>query len=523
MRYPQPSRVLRTVSLAIVFHILSLSGHGQTLSWIVDHLVWLEPPVAPISALSGRPTAVCFLTPSWSPSGRILDSLKRYAERSGDTGARVVVVLHQVGPRLTDSLIAACRPLLRLARDSDLDVFLFNQRSKAVPFIMLVDPSGKMVWEGGITDTTVSHVLDRFVTSGETPSDPSRPLTSNGTGAIEIVVQRSSPSSELYTTGVTRDGTRLWVRGMTATSTAQAVALFLDPLADVFAYEWSTTTPRYDVDVTIRNVADRHRLKDSILAVVDSALGTITVVDTFNYARKELLVGDRDKLATYRSDLGLTVEEIARRYHDRFQSRTIINPSLISTDRFEVPVPFTDQRVVDTALNSMGLGWSNNYLAGPVVNIVIRDSVIPESDVIYQLNRSHVMPTIGATLQVGDTATWYGGEIGVTYGKLSNGHGFYGIHAWRSCVEILTDGTDVIGGVNIGIDLSSIFVMRLRTGVYSDFSKNTTVMFLPEFGFSTWGRYALTIGANLPILGRNVLPPSFRLALTANILPKGAH
>ncbi len=150
-------------------------------------------------------------------------------------------------------------------------------------------------------------------------------------------------------------------------------------------------------------------------------------------------------------------------------------------------------------------------------------TVVPDHDPMLYRRGSELIPTVGATLQVGEGATWYGGEIGINYGRLSSGHGFYGFAAWRSCVEVLTNSSDVVAGFNVGIDMSSLFVLRLRTGVYSDFEKNTTLMFLPEIGLGYWGRYTVTIGANLPILGSSVLPPSFRLALTANLLPKGAH
>lgn len=134
-----------------------------------------------------------------------------------------------------------------------------------------------------------------------------------------------------------------------------------------------------------------------------------------------------------------------------------------------------------------------------------------------------VIPAAGATVQVGDGASWYGGEVGINYARLTSGHGFYGFAGWRSCLEVLTDGSNVVGGFNVGLDLSSIFILRLRTGIYSDFVTNTTLMFLPEIGLGYWGRYTFTLGANLPILGSNALPPSFRVALTVNFLPRGAH
>lgn len=521
MRYPQSHMFSWLTSLSVLFCCLAAPSAAQTLGWIVDRLEWIKPAERP-AALEGQRVAICYLS-YWDPSTPVRDALQSFVRKNGERSVKIIVVWHQVGPKMLDSLMESASPLITYARDPYDEVLLSLRRSYVVPHTLLLDRSGEVVWQGRV-DSTISDILQRFAEDGVVPSDPSTPLAAYRGGTVEYTVLERTDRGDITGIGVSDQGARLWVRSKTGETAMKAIAQFLAPFADVYATDLAANAKLYDLDLIIPRGADRSRLRDSLMGVFDSVFGTISVISTNTFARSELLVIDSNDLSRFRSDRGQTLEEIALHYQRRFQTRVVLDTTCDVDQRYNVPAAFSTRERADSVLRSMGLVvLQHERSVGPMTNIVIRDASIPESSVLYHLERSHVIPTIGATIQAGENTAWYGGEVGINYGRLSSGHGFYGFYAWRSCIEVLTNSTDVVAGFNVGVDMSSIFVLRIRTGIYSDFETNTTLMFLPEIGLGYWGRYTLTLGANLPILGSNVLPSSFRLALTANLLPNGAH
>jgi hypothetical protein len=120
-------------------------------------------------------------------------------------------------------------------------------------------------------------------------------------------------------------------------------------------------------------------------------------------------------------------------------------------------------------------------------------------------------------LATDDTKTLYGGEAGIIYGRKDSGHGFLGISGFRFCADVANGFGTTVVGINGGVVLDNLFVVRLRGGIYNDLGRNTTLMFIPEFGFSHNGIICLTLGGMLPILGSNALEGSARLNLTWNM------
>lgn len=147
------------------------------------------------------------------------------------------------------------------------------------------------------------------------------------------------------------------------------------------------------------------------------------------------------------------------------------------------------------------------------------DSSVPQTQTrILTPEPRLVIPTIAASVVATNSEqTLYGGEVGIIYGRRDRGHGFYGVSGYRFCIDVAAGPETTVIGINGGVVLENFFVLRLRGGIYHDLGKNTTLMFLPEAGFSHNGIVCLTLGGMLPLLGSNALEPSARLNLTWNM------
>lgn len=88
--------------------------------------------------------------------------------------------------------------------------------------------------------------------------------------------------------------------------------------------------------------------------------------------------------------------------------------------------------------------------------------------------------------------------------------------------ELLTSHR-TIGGFSLGVETSTLFVLRLRGAMYTDFDRFLWLSCIPEIGLGYVGRASITLGALVPVLGASVVPASVRLSATFNLLPKGAR
>ncbi len=494
-------------------------AYGQSNSTIAQLLQWIKPSQAPFARLASRPVAFCVMSDDGN-SQQVLRALQEFRKTPASQGIEVVAVWYAVGPRMLDSLTARAAFLDLIAYDHRRDVYGYSTRSKTLPYLLLADTSHAVVWEG-TADATIDGVLQAFALFGQLPPDPSRPLSTEAVSGFSLRIQPASAIPPRPLNGTTSDHNRRWVRGANAPDAVGAIVSYMYPDADVHVHSALSGTGRFDIDLTSTSEELCFRKRDSIVRLLDSALGTITDVSIHSYIRHALILMNPLELDRYRSDSGITIREFSEHYRDRFFETMVVDPSVPFDVRYDVPRTFDWRDTVVAKLKSMGLEF--HMQAGKATSIVVRNATTPESEVIYLLKRTHVIPTFSATAYAASDKAWYGGEAGVNVGLLSNGHGFHGFYAWRGCVEVLSDGSSVIGGINAGVDLSSIFVMRLRGGIYSDFHTATTLMVMPELGFSFWGRYALTVGGMIPLLGAHVLPPSIRCSLTWNVLPNGAH
>jgi len=494
-------------------------AYGQSNSTIAQLLQWIKPSQAPHARLVGKPVAFCLMSDNRN-SQQVLRALREFRQTPASQGIEIVAVWVAVGPRMLDSLTLQASFLDLIAVDLHRDVYQYSTRSKMLPYLLLADTTHNIVWEG-TADSTIDSDLRTFSLLGHVPPDPSRPLSTEAVSGLSLRIQPASFIPPRPLNGTTSDHGRRWVRGATAPNAVGAIVSYMYPEADVHAVDAHSNTLRYDVDLTSTSEEICYQKRDSIVHLLDSALGTITDISSHRMVQQTLVVVDSLELSRARSDSGITIREFADRYRDRFYQSIVWHPSTLFDGRYDLPRSFDRQDSVSARLRSVGLRLM--MYPGTSSSIVVRSTHTPESEVIYLLNRTHVIPSFSATAYAVSDKVWYGGEAGVNVGILASGHGFYGFYAWRGCIEVLSDGSSVIGGINAGVDLSSIFVMRLRGGIYSDFRSSTSLMVIPEFGFSFWGHYAFTVGGMIPLLGAQVLPPSIRCSLTWNLLPKGAH
>lgn len=515
--------------LSVLFSLVTLvradgpdrSTCPESLAWLVGQVKWVVPSAGPKDALRSRRVVVIHMN-EFGNSREVADAVMAWQERSPQPNVEVLCVWSSISDMELIRQIATLPESWRHARDYQHIPGLLWSLPTGPVIVAAFNESGAHEWHVE-ADSMIGYLLDRWVGQGVVPPHPSLPINTVNVSQFSMELRALPPASGSAVAGAADKGRRCWVRRANGSTVLRAVLEFLQAGAEVTNVALSGTADTiYDLDLVVPATIDRARICDSLVNVLSSRFGLIAVHEEVSYVRPILNVTDSALLSSHvkAGTSCLTIGEIVRMWSRRYNERIAVNSTWTDTTSINIPIRWDRSDSTNQDLARAGLSVVKRWRT--TQQWVIRPRGVPESEVVYLLGRTYAMPTISALVHHADGRTWYGMEAGIVSGVLNSGHGFYGITGYRLCAEY-QHADRGIGGFSLGVDLSSLFVLRLRGAMYTDFTDLLWVSVIPEIGLGYVGRVALTLGGTIPIIGMPAVPASVRASATYNFLPAGAR
>ena len=260
-----------------------------------------------------------------------------------------------------------------------------------------------------------------------------------------------------------------------------------------------------------------------MLPILDRELGTVTTIEPISFVQGTLIIRDTVLFARYRSTdpRHPTLQSLAYMWQTLRGVTTRVDNAEWATERTAALIRWNH---LDSALADMqraGLGIESRWTE--TEKIVIRPATMSETEAIYLIGRTYAMPTVAASSYIGVSGLTYGLEAGIVAGRLTNGEGWYGTAGYRVTLEVAAQDGEWCTGLSWGVEASSLVVLRVRAGLYTNLTSRMAFVVIPEIGLGYVGRLGVTIGGMLPVIGASPISSSVRCSLTYTLLPKGAR
>ena len=493
----------------------------ESLAWLVNQVEWLVPSIGPSDALRSQRVVVLHLREHGN-SAEVASAVMLWQARNPSPNVQILCVWRSISSVELTRRIATLPRSWSHARDfRDTPGLLWSVTDGPV-YVAAYGESGNHVWHVE-ADSTIGSVLDRWLRQGSVPTDSSLPLRTTDEGRFALELRPTSSSRGSAISGVADRGRRCWVRRGSGDMILRAVIEFLQPDAEVTNVAIAGSTGMlYDLDLVVPATVDRAGICDSLVKDLSSRFGLIAVHEKVSYVRPILNVIDSALLSS-QAEAGtscLTIGEVLRMWYRRYNERVTVSCAGIDTAGINIPIRWERSDSTNRDLARAGLSVVSTWRT--TQRWVIRPVGVPESEIVYLLGRTYAMPTIGALVHHADGRTWYGMEAGIISGRLNSGHGFFGLMGYRVCAEY-QHADRGIGGFSLGVDTSTFLVLRLRHAMYTDFTDRLWLSLIPEIGLGYVGRFGLTVGGTIPIVGNPAVPASVRASVTYNHLPAGAR
>jgi hypothetical protein len=498
-----------------------VSAHMGSIEWAIRQVRWQFPTSFNVERVRSRRVLMLHLTES-AASLRLVAAVGEWQQRTPVHDLEVICVWSSISKTELIRQAATLPESWMHADDRALALALQSMRSRGIPYATFYDRSGTLVWQGN-ADSALIQQLIAWMDRDELPSDPGtllRPQTGDG---LHVEIRPSRDKLGSSHVGFDIDGGRCWARRASGGMLLQVLIQCLTPLAEIsapFLGEFVDTL--YDMDIVIPKDVDAVAARDSLLRSLSTRFGQIVTIQTVSYVRPVMVIADTAKFRAHRTPDPRcpSLFALARCWSRQTHSGTALSDPTIASVRIDLPIRWFDLDTAASELLNAGIAIKHTWRS--TEQVLIRPSSVPESAVVYLLDRIHAIPTVGLAVHHGSDQMWYGVEAGIVSGRLTSGHGFYGITGIRLCAELLTSHR-TIGGFSLGVETSTLFVLRLRGAMYTDFDRFLWLSCIPEIGLGYVGRASITLGVLVPVLGASVVPASVRLSATFNLLPKGAR
>lgn len=489
----------------------------ESVAWLCQQVEWLWPSKVAPNHLSGRPVAV-FVMYDDAASDTLIGRLKEQCTQMANVA--VVCLWNSIARAERTRRMASLPSGWSHASVHHALLRAMIRSTISSPYVMLFGADGMLLWSG-YPEANICDQVHAFVSRGLIPvATPGTPIA-EGCESASYTLKRSNPQGRASENGRTADDHFMWVRNGSET---QAIKTFVEactPRAAVHAI--FRDVAGIDLDVCVPEGSDARAFRDSVLPILDRELGTVTTIEPISFVQGTLIIRDTVLFARYRSTdpRHPTLQSLAYMWQTLRGVTTRVDNAQWATQRTAALIRWNH---LDSALADMqraGLGIESRWTE--TEKIVIRPATMSETEAIYLIGRTYAMPTVAASSYIGVSGLTYGLEAGIVAGRLTNGEGWYGTAGYRVTLEVAAQDGEWCTGLSWGVEASSLVVLRVRAGLYTNLTSRMAFVVIPEIGLGYVGRVGVTIGGLLPVIGASPIPSSVRCSLTYTLLPKGAR